>query len=160
MKKLILIRHAKSSWDISCRDIDRPLLNVGIERAIKVAKKTKLLVNADYYFTSSPATRAFETAKIFLAQWNIPISNCVQISELYTFDVDSLKEIVKSYPNSQENVIIFGHNDAITEFVNKFGDEKIINVPTAGFVEIVFDSNDWKSIKKGTTNTVIFPKFI
>lgn len=160
MRKLILIRHAKSSWNLPCKDINRLLLEVGIERAIKVAKKTKSLVNADYYFTSSPATRAFETAKIFLTQWNIPISNCLQISALYTFDVDLLKQIVKSYPNSQENVIIFGHNDAITEFVNKFGDVKIMNVPTAGFVEIIFHSNDWKSIKKGTTNTVIFPKFI
>jgi len=160
MRKLILIRHAKSSWVIPCKDIDRPLLEVGIERATKVAIKAKSFVNADYYFTSSPATRAFETAKIFLTQWNIPISNCLKIATLYTFDVDSLEDIVKSYPNSQENVIIFGHNDAITEFVNKFGDEKIINVPTAGFVEIIFDSNDWKSIKKGTTSTVIFPKFI
>ncbi len=160
MRKLILIRHAKSSWEVPCKDIYRPLTDVGIERANKVAIKTKSFINTDYYITSSPATRAFETAKIFLTQWIIPISNCLQISELYTFDVDSLEEIVKSYPNSHENVIIFGHNDAITEFVNKFVDEKIINVPTAGFVEIVFDSNDWKSIKKGTTNTVIFPKFI
>lgn len=158
MKKLILVRHAKSSWEFPCDDKDRPLLSRGVDRANTVAHKTHGFVGSNYYITSSPAVRALETAKIFLSCWDIPISNCIVVPSLYTFNVAQLEEIVKSYPNHQKNAILFGHNDAITEFVNKFGDVNILNVPTAGFVEIVFESNDWKSIKKGKTTAVVFPK--
>jgi phosphohistidine phosphatase len=45
----------------------------------------------------------------------------------------------------------FGHNAAITNFVNIFGDVSIENVPTSGFVSIEFDTENWIEIKKGKT---------
>ena len=158
MRKLILIRHAKSSWELPCKDIERPLQAKGVLRALKVATHTKTYLPESYAVFSSPAVRAFETAKLFLSAWGIPFSICTVVPALYTFDGVQLEEIVKSCANDQKNVILFGHNDAITEFVNKFGDVNILNVPTAGFVEIIFESNDWKSIKKGKTTAVVFPK--
>lgn len=157
MRKIILIRHAKATKDISYKDINRPLIEIGVLRAEKVARQSQKLVKSKFYVTSSPSIRTIETAKIFLQIWNKPFSSVTIIPELYTFMGSQLEEIVKSYPNNQKNVILFGHNDAITDFVNKFGDIKILNVPTAGFVEIIFNSNDWKSINKGKINAVIFP---
>jgi phosphohistidine phosphatase len=158
MKKVILIRHAKSSWDFPLDDFQRPLLPIGVARAKKVAHHFKKQLNLDSLFISSPALRALKTAEIFLSIWDVPYRNCNLISNLYTFSVAQLEEIVKSCPNNQNSVILFGHNSAITDFVNKFGDSKILNVPTAGLVEIVFDSIEWKSIKKGKISTIIFPK--
>jgi len=60
--------------------------------------------------------------------------------------------------NRYDNVILFGHNEAITNFVNKFGDVFIDNVPTCGFISLQFDANDWLSIENGTTLKTIFPK--
>ena len=60
--------------------------------------------------------------------------------------------------NDLENVILFGHNEAITNFVNKFGDIFIKNVPTSGLVWIKFDCLEWKLLKKGKTQKVVFPR--
>jgi phosphohistidine phosphatase len=55
------------------------------------------------------------------------------------------------------SLIIFGHNEAITKFVNKFGDLLIDNVPTSGVVSLQFDIKDWKNLSKGKTLNTVFP---
>ena len=71
--------------------------------------------------------------------------------ELYTFDEKKLFEIIKKCKNEHDNLILFGHNEAITNFVNKFGNIFIENVPTSGLVWIKFDCLEWKLLKKGKT---------
>ena len=107
---------------------------------------------------SSTASRAAETALIFAQNFSYPLENIVFKKELYTFDAGELETIVKSFSNEYENIIVFGHNEAITNFVNKFGSVAIENVPTSGFVSIKFDTNHWKSIEKGDTQKIVFPK--
>ena len=71
-----------------------------------------------------------------------------------------MEQIVKSCPNECENLILFGHNCAITDFVNKFGDIFIDNVPTYGLVSINFEIDDWKKLTKGHINKILFPRDI
>ncbi|KKK53594.1 hypothetical protein LCGC14_3093210, partial [marine sediment metagenome] len=52
----------------------------------------------------------------------------------------------------------FGHNNAMTSLVNKWGDLEIENVSTAAFTELVFEQDQWVDIKKGTTKQYIKPK--
>ena len=157
MKKLILIRHAKSSWDLPIQDKERGLTNKGITKSLKVANKTIGLIfhSATVWCSSSKRTRL--TAKLFLDTWNLDENKIVFLDELYTFDCLILEEIVKSCPNHCENLILFGHNSAITEFVNKFGNKFVTNVPTSGFVSINFDTTSWANITKGITQNIIFP---
>ena len=107
---------------------------------------------------SSTAKRASETAIIFAQNFLYPIENIVFKEELYTFDENNLERIVKSLNNRYDNVILFGHNEAITNFVNKFGDIYIENVPTSGFVSLKFDSDNWQFIDRGRTIKTLFPK--
>ena len=158
MKKIIIIRHSKSSWDLPLKDFDRPLTKGGIQKAILVAQKSKEFIPTDYVIWSSSANRASSTAKLFVATWNLPNMEITFSDRLYIFDSRKLEEIVKSCPNENNNLILFGHNDAITDFVNKFGDIFIDNVPTAGFVSIIFETNNWNTITKGKTDKVLFPR--
>ena len=80
------------------------------------------------------------------------------MENLYTFDENQLEQTIKSSNNDYENVILFGHNAAITNFVNKFGDILIDNVPTSGFVSINFDCENWKVVSNGTTVKTLFPR--
>ena len=155
---IILIRHSKSSWDFPLRDFDRPLTEIGIDKAIKIAKKTKEFIPQQFTIWSSSAKRASDTAKLIVQKWDLD-ANAITFSDaLYTFDEKKLEELVKSCPNDCDNLILFGHNNAITDFVNKFGDIFIDNVPTAGFVSIIFETNNWKTITKGTTIKILFPR--
>lgn len=157
MKNLILIRHSKSSYEFNTKDIDRVLTQKGIENSYKIANLSTEFIEENSLILISNAERTTQTAKIFLENWKI--KNCeIKIeSELYTFDLKKLEEIVKSCANSFNSVILFGHNDAITEFVNKFGDIYLENVPTSGFVSIMFTDNDWRLISKGKTVKIIVP---
>lgn len=158
MKNLIVIRHAKSSWDAPLKDIDRPLDNRGIKDAHRIALRAVKHLPKTFLMFSSTAKRASETAIIFAQNFLYPIQNIVFKEELYTFDENNLERIVKSLNNRYDNVILFGHNEAITNFVNKFGDIFIENVPTSGFVSLKFDSDNWQFIDRGRTIKTLFPK--
>jgi len=158
MKNLILIRHAKSSWEAPLKDFDRPLMKRGISDAHLVSGTISKFIPKTYIIWSSPAARASETALIFAQNMSYPIESIIYRDDLYTFDDRQLEKVIKSCDNSFESVILFGHNEAITNFVNKFGDVFIENVPTSGFVSLQFDAESWTNINKGKTQKKIFPK--
>jgi phosphohistidine phosphatase len=158
MKNLFLIRHAKSSWEAPVGDIDRPLNHKGIIDAHLVASNCMQFIPSAYLMWCSLAKRTQETAIIFAQNILYPIESIVFKEELYTFDVNQLEKVIKSCSNDFENVILFGHNDAITNFVDKFGDVFIGHVPTSGFVWLQFDTDSWGEINKGKTKKTIFPK--
>ena len=158
MKNLILIRHAKSSWEAPLHDKDRPLTSQGMQSAHLVSSNISKDLPKTFSIWSSTAERAIETAIIFAQNINFPLESIIYKDELYTFDERKLENIIKLQSNSYDNIIIFGHNEAITNFVNKFGDVYIDNVPTAGFVHIEFDNQTWDSINNGKTKKVLFPR--
>jgi len=158
MKNLILIRHAKSSWEAPLHDKDRPLTSQGMQKAHLVASHIGKDLPKTYSIWSSTAERAVETALIFAQNINFPLESIVYKDELYTFDERKLENVIKLYSNGYDNIIIFGHNEAITNFVNKFGDVYIDNVPTAGFVHIEFNNESWDSISNGKTKKILFPR--
>src|SRR5690606_24162036 len=106
---------------------------------------------------SSDANRARSTASIFLS--NLNVSNKVYLTpDLYDFSGEKLVKVVTSCDDAHDELMVFGHNHALTFFVNKFSDKPIGNVPTSGVVIIDFDINHWKDLKKGKTKQTIFPK--
>ena len=158
MKNLILVRHAKSSWEVPMHDKDRGLTCQGMKDAHLVSAHAKDFIPKTYIIWASSAKRATDTALIFAQNLAYPIESIVYKDDLYTFDEKKLEEIIKSCSNLFESVIVFGHNGAITNFVNKFGDDYFDNIPTSGFVSVKFDTDDWKKIKKGKIKKTIFPK--
>ena len=157
-KKLILIRHAKSSWEFNLPDEERPLINKGITDAKLVANYLKEKIsNCDAIF-ASPAKRALSTCNVFSSILNLRNDKIEIVDDLYDFEGEKVINFIKSLNNEYKNVMIFGHNHAFTSISNIFGNKFIDNVPTAGVVVINFDTNDWKKINKGQTELLIFPK--
>lgn len=158
MKTLILMRHGKSSWDYAVDDADRPLQERGITDAYVVAQKfnqLQLPIDACY---SSPANRALHTAIITCKVLNFSLAKFNISKDLYDFSGYSVVEFVKNLDNKLNTVLIFGHNHAFTEIVNNWGDKSIDNLPTAGLVVLNFENDNWATIAKGKTKTVIVPK--
>ena len=128
MKTLILIRHAKSSWDVPVSDKDRELILSGIQSIKNVAILAKPILPKVFTVWSSTAKRAMQTANLFCETASIPKGNIIFKDNLYTFNVNDLLEIITKCDNTIDHLIIFGHNSAITDFVNHFGDKFIDNV--------------------------------
>jgi len=158
MKNLILMRHAKSSWNAPVQDFDRTLEQRGIDDAHLVANECSNYLPLSFVIRSSSARRARETAMIFAKTILYPIESIVFSDNLYTFDANKLEKVIKSTTNDIDNVILFGHNDAITNFVNKFGDIFTDNVPTSGLVWLQFETDNWAGITKAKTIKTVFPR--
>lgn len=158
MKQLILVRHAKSSWEAPLHDFDRPLTGRGIQDAHLVSSHIADQIPKSFLVWSSSAKRAAETALIFAQNLSFPIESIVFKDDLYTFDEKKLEQVIQSCPDECDHLIVFGHNEAITNFVNKFGNVMIDNVSTSGFVNLLLNSSTWKDIERGTTQKVIFPR--
>ncbi|MCX7549419.1 SixA phosphatase family protein [Xanthomarina sp. F2636L] len=158
MKKLIIVRHAKSSWKDGVKDHDRGLEPRGVRDAKLVSLNFKQFNFMPDQVYSSTAKRAKKTSEIFLDKLNIG-SNLIQFDKnLYDFSGENLIQTIKNTNNNIQTLMVFGHNEAITNFVNMFGDRYIDNVPTSGLVVIEFHVDSWKYIYKGETVKILFPR--
>ena len=95
MKNLILVRHAKSSWEAPLQDVDRPLLHRGIVDAHLVSSAISNYIPNTFLLWSSIAKRASETALIFAQNISFPIENIIYKEDLYTFDELQLEKVIK-----------------------------------------------------------------
>ncbi|MEM5566034.1 histidine phosphatase family protein [Psychroserpens sp. AS72] len=158
MKTLVLVRHAKSSWEHNVGDKKRPLKKRGKNDAtlVSIAFKNRELVLDKVY--SSPANRALSTCKIFINNLNFDNSKLAIVDELYDFGGEQVINFLKTIDVNYQNIMIFGHNHAFTSICNIFGNSFIDNLPTSGLVVIDFDIKTWEEINKGNTRFTIFPR--
>ncbi|MFD2823431.1 SixA phosphatase family protein [Lacinutrix iliipiscaria] len=158
MKNLILIRHAKSSWEHNVIDFLRPLKARGLKDSHLVSKHLILQNIKPDLILSSDAKRAKMTAEIFIDSMSFYDIDFQLHNDLYDFSGSNLLKTIHNCDNKVKSLMIFGHNHAITSFVNTFGSKYIENVPTCGVVFIRFKSEDWKNLIHGETVFTIFPK--
>lgn len=150
MKKIHLIRHAKSSWvNGSLADIDRPLNERGVSNCLFMAQH---IYDAGCCFDNvfcSPAVRAQSTIDLIsngITETNIKW----QIDDdLYTFDSGHLFRWLRSVDESISELLIIGHNPALTDFCNELSNSNIKNIPTCGYVQLVaYQDCLWQEISK------------
>jgi phosphohistidine phosphatase len=160
MKTLILFRHAKSRWDLGVHDRERDLETIGIERTHKTASHLKSILDFEIdAWQSSPALRAKRTAEIASTHLE-KVPELIINENLYTFSFFDLLKAVKNFQNQHKSAIIFGHNEAFTEFVNRMGNQYTDNLPTSGAAIIHFETDNWSQIEKGKTQIILKPKLL
>ena len=144
MKHLLIIRHAKSSWDfLDMDDFDRPLNERGNNDAPKMARrliKKDITIDA---FVSSPAKRALTTASIFAGAYDVKQKHIIQVPSLYEASSSEFYNVVASLDNSFKTVAIFSHNPGITDFANTLTKVRLDNIPTCGIFAIKVDLKSW-----------------
>lgn len=158
MKTITIIRHAKSSWEHQVTDFERPLKKRGLEDSMLVSRYAKDKINVPNLILSSDAKRAKSTAEIFIKTLNCQHVDFQLNNKLYDFSGNDLIEVINNCDDTVSNLMIFGHNFAITSFVNMYGSLPFDNVPTSGLVSINFDIDNWKNLVPGKTVFKIFPK--
>jgi len=158
MKRLILVRHGKSSWEHELTDDKRPLIKRGIKDGEFIAKTFEKFFNKPATVWSSPAVRALETAKIFKEKLQIEDQDFIIRTGLYTFDKNDLLKQIESCDSQVQTLMVFGHNPAMTGLVNQLGNKYFENIPTTGLTVIDFETESWKELKKGKTILNLFPK--
>src|SRR5258708_28191191 len=148
MKKLYLVRHAKSSWDnLDLADFDRPLNNRGEIDDAGMGKRLKERGVHPDLMISSPAVRALATCQEMARAIGYDERKIVVDKRLYHADEEQLLSVVKQlsrHVGEMEAVVLFGHNPGLTEFANRLLDDTIDNIPTCGIVAGDLNIKSWK----------------
>jgi len=159
VKTLFIIRHAKSSWDASnVDDFERPLNDRGKRDAPRMGKRLKEKEIYADQLVSSPAKRAYSTAKKIAKVLKYPKDDIKTDRRLYHADEETILTVVKELNNSRKTVMIFGHNPGLTEFVNSLmdGQQDIDNIPTCGVVAFQFNAETWSEVDWGKGKMLFF----
>lgn len=158
MKKLILIRHGKSSWEKPLEDVERPLKERGFKDAEIVINAFKHYFEKPVKAYTSKAVRAATTAKLFKEGLEIGDEDFKVVDALYTFDNERILDFIRMRDDDIDQLMLFGHNPAFTVLANDLGDQAIDNVPTTGLVVIDFEVDSWQDVDHGKTLLTLFPK--
>ena len=144
-KRLYLVRHAKSSHeDPNLKDFDRPLNNRGRRDAPTMGTKLRTAGIILDHIIASPSRRTRQTAKLLLERMAIDIDKVNWDQSIYRCASRVLRERILKIDDAYNNVMIFGHNPAITSTANFFQKDSLIeNVPTTGVVAIEFHISSW-----------------
>ncbi len=157
MKTLLLVRHAKSSWnDLGLSDFDRPLNERGKTDAPQMAKRIKDKKLKPDLFISSPAKRAKKTAKIFMEVYDENKKNLVLIPSLYEASVSNFYGAIELIDEKYDVIALFSHNPGITEFANSLTEYKIDNIPTCGVFAVSVKTKKWKDFKNSDKELLFF----
>ena len=114
MRRLYLIRHAKSSWsEAGLRDFDRPLNSRGKVDAPYMGKRLAAHgVRPDLIF-ASPAKRTRKTAQYIAEAVDYPVKDIVFFAAIYEAGVADLLRIIGQAMDEAGCLFLIGHNFAI-----------------------------------------------
>lgn len=169
MLRLLLLRHAKSSWtDPGLDDHDRPLSARGQKAAPLIGRFLREQKLGPDLVLCSPARRARETWK--LASVELRSAPRLLMEEgLYDFgNGGRILDTVRAKADSAKTVLVVGHNPSIERIAQRLvgkGDAKLRKrlaekYPTGALAVISFDATDWKTIEdaKGTLAAFVRPR--
>jgi phosphohistidine phosphatase len=161
MKTLTLLRHAKSSWaEPGLADHERPLNRRGESDAPIMAKRLLDAGIRPSLILSSPAVRAWNTAKIISREIGYPTEFLQRDIKLYLASANSLIDIVAKQDKGFNSIVVVGHNPGLTELAEYLVPGAVDDIPTCGLFSVSIDSEDWdiRSHPKAALNLFDFPK--
>lgn len=158
MKTLILIRHAKSSWDdAGLSDFERPLNERGKKDAPAMAERLYergIKIDA---FVTSPARRARKTAEQFAKQYKKEKTDLLLKTELYMAGDDAFNSVIEKLDDDFDCVAIFSHNPGLTDFANSLtADARIDNIPTCGIFAVSIEAKKWNKFRDAKKKFLFF----
>ncbi len=159
-KTLIIMRHAKSSWDNpGLADYDRPLNKRGLRDASRMAQWLSESELIPDQVIASAACRANQTASIVTNELALE-TDIFETRDLYLSDYDAYLEQVSYLPNNVETVLVIGHNPTMESLVYLLSGESV-SMPTAAIAVIQLPIDTWSDqVTSASANLVkhVFPK--
>jgi phosphohistidine phosphatase len=157
MKSLLLVRHAKSSWNGEvAHDFDRPLNDRGKKDAPEMALRLVRNHIAIDAFVSSPARRAKKTATYFIHAYGRGEDDLLFVPQLYHASTDNFIQVVGDLSDEYQTVVLFSHNPGITDYVNTLTQVKIDNMPTCGVFAVRAAALSWQEFAQATKEPWFF----
>lgn len=157
MKKLLLIRHAKASWDNPDQsDFERPLTSQGEIDVHGMAQQLKeQQITPDLIITSN-AVRALSTAQILAEEFQYAAEKIVSNPHIYSGGVEDLVSIVKTIDSKLNNIFFIGHNPSLTLLGHYLCEGTRVTIATCGVLGIGFKMKKWEEAVATEGNFLIY----
>ena len=155
MKTLLLVRHAKSSWDDpSLADRERPLNRRGLRSARRMGRHLAMRGLAHRgqrpdLILSSPAVRALKTARLIARRVSYRRRDIAVQETLYEATAAQLLKTLRSLDQHYARVMLVGHNPEITTLAHRFS-ASIAHMPTCAVACFTFDTRSWADIGRAS----------
>ena len=174
MKYLTVIRHAKSDWNTGVSDHERPLNERGLRTAPVVARflgrtylgmnETPALLPRPDRLITSTAMRAKTTAQIMLEELGYNPGLLVEEPRAYLAEARALLALVREFDDAWSHVMLFGHNDGLSDFVRKLlqRDHLGKSMPTCATALLEIPWQSWAAVEWDEARLVgyVTPKLI
>jgi len=160
MRRLLLLRHAKSSWDdASLPDHDRPLATRGHEAADRMAGYLRSNAPGVDLVLCSSALRTTET----LQHVGRAFGNAETVVEdgLYGASDEELLQRLRAVPNDMDGVAVIGHNPGVQDLATALAgggddlDRIRTKFPTGALAVLEFDGA-WAGLSERGASLVAF----
>ncbi len=158
MKRLTLLRHAKSGWDDPvARDFDRPLNRRGERAAALMGRFARDEGMTFDHLVASPATRVIETLDTFTQGYGRSLETQWD-RRIYLASSATLLDVVRDLPDSAASALMVGHNPGLEDLIldlvaedggNGLRDAVEEKFPTASLAVLEFGVTRWAEAGKG-----------
>ncbi|MBZ9795954.1 SixA phosphatase family protein [Mesorhizobium sp. ES1-4] len=166
MRQLLLLRHAKSSWDDpGLDDFDRPLAERGLKAARLIGRELAARDWLPDLALVSPALRTRDTWRLVAAE--LPVHPRVALAEaLYDASAADILSQIRQADPSSGCLLVLGHNPGLEDLAKQLAgpgseakarkklEEKF---PTAALVRLVLE-DDWSALSSARLTHCLRPK--
>lgn len=158
MKTILLVRHAKSSWDDpAVSDFERPLNSRGLRDAPEMAKRLQQRIPSIHRIYSSTAQRARLTAGLFAEKLDYRSNEIVFEPELYLAPPRAFADLIARCSDADDCIMIVAHNPGITDFANQLTRAvRTDNMPTCSIFAVSAHINSWTAFQGALKEFLFF----
>ena len=154
MRRVMLLRHGKSSWaKEGISDHDRPLLERGENDAVKLGNHLTTTGRLPDHIISSTARRAVDTA-LRVAQVCAFPHPVAHRPELYLCEPDVYLSLIAELPEQASLPLFVGHNPGLEALVRHLSG-KVVPLGTANLVEIELNLPRWSQCDRKTHGVIL-----
>lgn len=148
MKRLTLVRHAKSDWSVAGQaDWDRTLNARGLKDAPEMGRRLRERKLKPDVILTSPAVRAFTTATLLAKELGLPATRLHKDERLYHASPGVILEVIRELGGTSRHVMVVAHNPGLTEFSDQIAsDRRIDHMPTCAVVTAAVDVRQWTDL--------------
>lgn len=151
MKRVIMVRHAKTISYGYDQDFDRNLTSIGEEHAEKTAQELLRHQLRPDLILSSPAVRTTQTTHIFANLLDYPTGKVRYEKKLYTgMQGTTFLKLLQETDDTHTTVMVVGHNPTIYYYLDMLLPNFNLDVPTCSTVVIEFDIELWTNLQERT----------
>lgn len=152
MKTLYIVRHAKAvSRGLPIPDVERTLSKRGQRDADGMARYTQAHGPIPDLLISSPAPRAFETARAFARVYQYPVARIRTYPCLYDEETDTrtFTQLVQRLDDAVQTAMVFGHNPLCSDSAHGLAPTFCQAMPTGAVACLQFHVSSWADIAPG-----------